>query len=789
MNAKEIKQLIARLGKAGYTATADKGALSAALSKLNISATDKINNIMADPVIQTLFTNSKEDHKQDGQEDGKFEKSNNDASWYGDFDLPANVNRPMGFAYSYDFTNYATLGAIPKLNVITVNLPQYTMSARFKTNVTYLFEEMRRCLKSNIVYNFEQVKVFIQNNISLYILAKMLERRLGFMKYEDVDFPEFHELWQYQFFNTQSYGVYPMIKSNEYDVTGSKYSENLDIYKDLCSTIYQCVLPPHMKAWVDHYFGSVFILDDDAKNKKYSVLFPDYVTLYTYSGGVTTETKYYTEQLTPSVLYDLCDQFFHNGLNTVIRADILKLNNLKDTKSLAEFAVGWLTKLTDYTPVAKADNTYKQLVVNGYTSESALLKNNYIRVDTLESAKQDVATAILALGAFGDETTNVFHVRGMRFINSSLIFYADVDHPVILPSDMIQQSAIDHISDLTIDKPSQIVYDTDVSGDTYVSVTKESVGGVDVPVYYPSEDYPVNSPVAKSLVTSFTSSGNVVTLGGSPLVGYAQALNAWSVWSGDLRIYIPITKAPNGSYIMLKSKTNICAVPTNIDLHFTNTADLAAEFDTVLINSNTTYSGNNSAYHGNRGEVVDKLLGINPGMLMLPADFTTVVYGSLSIINSGIDINYFVQITNLTWDFQVMWAQSNKPVKWVLSETISPAASVQWIKGENIIYPSASLTNEYVITDGVIINTEMSVISGFIGFGEYLFTALGYSIPVKPEHNIHTTKIDMSGETVASYHKHLLKEDYIPYVVSKQDLPAVWNDILDGLTSFKVNGK
>lgn len=715
--------------------------------------------------------------------------SENDADWYGQLDIPVNINRAMGFPYTRDFTAYATLGGILKLNQIVVRLPIFKDSPRFNNNISDLYEYMTLNLKRNLTYTMPQVKCFILNNMTLYIMAKLLERRMGYLKFRDEEFPEFHDLWQRKFKITQSYNLYSLDYDPNYTVLDKEdYPTSIETYKDLCDTIYQCVLPKHMKAWIDHYFGTVFILDDDVKNKKYSFMVPETVPFYSINNkGDIVRTDYVSDEITPEFLYQLCDSYFHNGLSTLMRTDILKLNNLKETIQTCDVVAGWLTPIDQYNPVPKTSATYKQLILNGYTSDTTKSWSNYIRLDTTTPGLQDVATTFLGLGAFKDEN-NVFKVRGMQIVNSSFIFFASMDAPVTLPSSFVQQEITSGVSDITITIPTQIVYMTDVDADVYVKETQQSTGGSDVNVYYPNEEFPVNTPTAKELNITFTSSPNLVTATRNMVNAYKVALRWRGAWNngGDYRLMIPLLQRSSGVWTFVSTKFNINAT---LDAAYAigNTADFSTYFEVVYVDRTNTYSGSCGAYHGNVGDVLDALGQIDTTCYILPADFVTAATVSLSITNSNADMYVEVHsrpfIDDPSMDLNIIVAQGSN-IKWLYEATYTPAISLPWYSSADIVYPSSSLTGEWAVTDGIVTTTQVSIISGFLDVVDYLFMAAGYSIPVRPSIRITSPKPDGSGDYVFEYAKHLLKEDYIPYMLPIGELPALWNDMFATLTKF-----
>lgn len=377
----------------------------------------------------------------------KSKEERNDKTWYTavkEVEIPDTTDRPVQPGYNIDIVKSMEDGAVPRMYHANINLFKPYKILAWQHEMTNLWENLVNNLRRSYTYNEDEISAFMNNNISYYILGKYLEKKLGFVKFSSPDYPTFRDDWITKYDQQQSYGMQYAGKFTHLDPTDSQgYSESIDAWNITVELERNFLLPPNIKKWIDHYIGSVFILDaEDTKNWKCIDVTPLSVTLLDInkSDGSLVERNILLRDLNYQwYLQELTNWF---KVTATMRADVNRAQVLSTDGSsvnvLTLLDTGWFTSYEAYEPVLVKDPTFIQALINGYSKDtdlSAIFGRDMVRFDYLdEEGKGDPYTILLFAGGIMPTDTMYLRDGHITLENIAMVIgsYSD-DSPLNIP--------------------------------------------------------------------------------------------------------------------------------------------------------------------------------------------------------------------------------------------------------------------------------------------------------------------------------------------------------------------
>lgn len=339
----------------------------------------------------------------------KSKEERNDKIWYTavqEIAIPDTADRPIQPGYNIDIVKAMEDGAVPRMYHANINLFKPYKILAWQHEMTNLWENLVNNLRRSYTYNVDDISAFMNNNIAYYILGKYLEKKIGFVKFSSPDYPTFRDDWITKYDQQVNYGMQYASKFDHLDPTEPEgFSDSIDAWNITIELERNFLLPPNIKKWIDHYIGSVFILDaEDTKNWKCIDVTPLSVTLLDIVDGKLVERNILLRNLNYQwYLKELTDWF---KATATMRADVNRAQVLSgdgtSTNVLTLLDTGWFTSYDAYEPVLVKDPTFIQALINGYTRDTDLsdvFQRDMVRFDYLnEDGKGDPYTILLFAG-------------------------------------------------------------------------------------------------------------------------------------------------------------------------------------------------------------------------------------------------------------------------------------------------------------------------------------------------------------------------------------------------------
>lgn len=699
---------------------------------------------------------NKSQEQQDEKEDVDVKVENNELKWYGSAKLPVNEDRPMGIPFNSDVFPAVNLGKVPRLLDMNVEFMDISKSPIFNNMVSNVYQAIRDGLRSNLNYSISELREYLFNSISLYLIGKQIERRLGFTKFVDTSMPEFRDVWIRDYDRHSSYGIIDTNINAQYDSQeADAFETTLNNYNLIIDLKGGLILPKYMKAWIDHYAGSVFTLDRHPNNAKYFKINFVSVPLLIKDGDKYVMNYVDSNLLKISDFYSMLYKF--NLFSGVLRADLMRAQVKEfglstDSKDylINHFSTAWFTPFNDYQPVIIRDQYIYQLIKNAYTgvgsrfNEASFSKLFEIRYDfdvAPNATNGDYLTTLLCSQNLVELLPSVDPALGecklCKVINQVILAYGNSNSRISVPKHWVQSGIESDENEYTLihfSAPIAFVATSTIQADTYTAHST-GTGVLEYPNSIPRPDEAISGAFTASFAidngSMFTT--NLYGMTNTETEAYVFVpLFEQPVYNGDPTIKglgVKCTKSSTvieiiGAYSMDKSTyiTNYGAV------------DRFARSDSTFSDFTST------------GATLDI-----EGLEMLKAGWVFVGSGvQLSIIMYGrFTVSYSVSTSGFEWIYPVYGAQS------ITKETV---------------------TFETSITDNI------GQVSGYHGYASWFVMAADIAIPI-----FATTKNTISNDGVVQavyLDESLLKEDEIPAIVSVRSIPATAYNMLKAMLSF-----
>lgn len=756
---------------------------------------------------------------QEGSELGQKKSEDNDISWYvpsdltvDDLKIPANLSKSLSYDKIVKAGNtlVSSIRGIPKLAEIVLSPWECDNIDKIDDIIGDVYEALKGNLKSSLRYNKLQVKAWLFNNIALYCISKHLERKLCMRKFVDDQIPQ--EAWKamWETFDLPiavKPGARRLSHNVAFDAESDVFSQTINMYKELCSMHKTFVLPSHFKAWIDHYFGSLFSLDNDVANCKYAYLRLNYIHMYEYDAdnNALVKSKISLSLFDASVpnLISLIRSFFNNQVNNDIYSDFVNARDVVRQKwSIIDSTDGWFTSYDDYKPVAIIDEGFKQALINGYTADLASILYNLsfdhtIRFDSVDGSA-DFLTTILFLGDLISQSPNaeVYPAKTLSILEVNMIIYANERLSVSLPSVMVNYSTVltsydstassDEIVEFT--EPFAITFTSDYKIEITARDALDDTQKVTYAPYYVNLQYGYTPNIYK-LDSYFEPLGNLQVR--------CRVFNSteygMSVYKKDSKYYciiIPLCVDAENYLYYAVSKSNV-QLDSIYEKKDYNT--WGANFDIYRVDHNEEFdlSSGISVSADELLRAPDRFGESKTIFFILDADANTIKsqstkLGSNGVISEGFAVSGFklsILRTSPFWMFDI--TMSGTAEYQYQSEDSDPHQMAIMDDTLNILlYP----TYQRMIADEEVQSPTL-IVEGLL-YLSYYANAFGYCIPLISRLVLGTSYGELSNTGSESLYTdkpvlNCYKEDYTPYAVSIDDLPYIIKCMYTGLFNIK----
>lgn len=701
------------------------------------------------------------DKSLDDYVDTGAKEEENDRSWYEpgySMTIPTNEDRPIDFSMVNLFnpSKSSLFGGIPKLSRLLVGGFDVIKSKSLHNTFDKVYQAIRDNLKTNMPYSENKLIQVLMNSANLYIIVKQMERRLGFTKFIDPQFKQFYDLWKRLDVRAYNYGVYSTQVNPWLDINSEEYSVTYDIYQKIASQVHRFVLPSHLKDWIDHYLGSIFVLDDDVSNCKYCYVSVDsvkWIDIDNQQQLSSVDISINDDSLNPRVVYDLLDDFFHDSLNEVIFSDFRKaVANSKGIWKITGFTEGWMSDMDNYAPTPIQDVGFKQALINAYTDNNAVDARGYVRLDRIAEAKDDLTTYIFGGALFNEaDLVDVYGSKTFTVKSLQVLIYADSSNTVTVPTSFIQRaySSDNHvISDIVC-----FVLQTTVYTDRYIGVNAFEIPTGDR-YYGPTPEYEVLTPSTKYYNANMHIDKATYSLSG--LLTTTLLLD-----SDVVTIVLPIHYTADGVLRFKYKTTTRGDLLSGLRVESSDWSELQGTSDPDTIAFVLKMDGAPFLFKGST----------------IPGIFSdsSLKFGYIGYIKFSMNLNNWVvsewNITTANLTLQL--APESDPV------------TIGWTT--SIFIPNSDISDQYVITESTTtVSGYPSYTVGYSNYSQTLFTELGYCIPVTPMERTHVLQQNSTFSFIDNDRKILYKEDYIPFVINVNDMPVIIDTMFDGLFNWVI---
>lgn len=756
--------------------------------------------------------------------EGSERKAENDKTWYTetkpDLQITDTTGRPVGISYTPEVTKTTVTGAVARMMHLNVNVFQMQKMAAFTHTMSNLWENMTNGYRRSVTYTQNQVEVYIINSISYYILAKYFEKKIGFIKYDDPSYPDFRDDWSLTYNQNGAVGLQPaylnsMLSLDNDDPKGFVHTK--EVYEVISKWNRNFLLPRNLKKWIDHYFGSVFILDDDTANIKYIDVNP--INLYFAYYNKDTDTYAVKERALTSFsiddLFNELTQFFKRY--ATVRADLnngavfatsydskTPLLNLMDT--------GWITPYEAYSPNPIKSDTFKQAIINAYTTDTdfdELFKNGFIRFDYLNDQRcGDEFTALLFAGA-AVPSNNIWLKDGhLAAVNVAIVLNGG-ETGIDIPKSWIEPSLVTDQADdiIHVSTPHVAIFKTESGEYDNVEVYANSAGD-DITSYaiVPSTDtygtyLPDDAVVTSSVARIYANSYSKYWFGEASL--YFRDNDGRKLSVLDPNDPILFMNAVNSQFNELEM---LCAFARNEngDVFYTtivltlvdggswfNPDDIEMTLSRYIHIIEASAAENQPPYFisGSSGfsfksktwNFWNKCTGTYYGDF----DFNALTYWNAyeAVSDCRIDQSYLPYRDISSIYFQLgSDGMSLVPIinlycttEWHINaaDSVTAFADMSYTPTEPWSFADELIT--FTTTEDSETTMTSNIYRSLAGYSAWCHNAMGYSIPVSDTTELHVvTSLDNDDRINTTMRTtSLLKEDYVPLYINRNDLPWI----------------
>lgn len=400
----------------------------------------------------------------------------NDKGWYIKYRsiTPAkNVSRQMAARFNKSITLNPTMGSIPRFIDVEMDWADYTKSFAFDQMITNSYQLLRLKLKSNLPYTRNHLKAYIINAVSLAIGAKEIERDMAWRNYSDPDVYNFPEMFISR--NNGAYGGYGVIDlvQEEY-LKADAWADSITGYDRLSRlTNTNIRVPPSFALFAAHYFGSVFTDSDDGFNTQFIILRAHTLPFASYDKETDTVLVTLRDMTSISI-----QEFTQRVLSLGIEYGMV-IADLVNSEQYVPLTMDSVTEGYQYALVY--DRTLLQSLINGYTSDSAVTADGYIRMDQMSDIEDDL-TQYIFMGALINQANSTGNLDAFPTLSiRSMTYKVDSDADLMWSNGLTQtgSKAQDYFTKSGIFGFS---VSTDISVDTYstVNITPTTTTGIEV---------------------------------------------------------------------------------------------------------------------------------------------------------------------------------------------------------------------------------------------------------------------------------------------------------------------
>lgn len=607
----------------------------------------------------------------------------------------------------------------------------------FDLATSELFRAMRLALRSNLPYSMEQFQASVVMAVSIAAKAKSIERTLGWHNVVRGDIPEFHDAIETTTITPTETGYVPV---KRYKMTDEGYADLVTKYKYLTALCSQIPIPKKLIEYISWWVGTIF--EDQSlpnpqiyMNELRSMLVYKVVDIDGRSSLEIANSDWDIADVDIDTVIREAESFIANF--GVISADIVK-TELYGTIDLIPIEA--------YNPVFVQDAEFFSVLINNYTltqDQIADIRSNlnreYIRIDMLPE------------------------LEGKNYVGvmNALATWAGVSTPFKITAQAVMLTFADH---------SRIY--RSATGVAEVPAGAE----VSVPVYEYLNSADIPSSVAAMQITS--RQDNLAQLaereGNSVTVNYDGIVRNWTDFTTDT-VFTRLTASQRDTIPGTVSSIDLDEfVPITEDRQIPDNLlfDRAGFHYITLGTVATTLDYPSNLSYALAFRVEDKHVYLFP------------TFGAgLHEINDMFDLSDYISILavggtsirkiqfNRAWTDLAPNSQSESTYK-ILASFVGPSARLTtfpiFLGSFNITVQTNASAMEYSIP-----NT---------GLTELFADLVDYHLPMYSYYDI---EITTSNEAKVTFNHgvQLIKECYVPLIVSRQDVRSVLNWMYMGLFS------
>lgn len=684
----------------------------------------------------------------------------------------ANENRPMGALFNLPITDDPTMGTTCRYMEVLMRWDDFTDSYMWEQTMNASYQLIRKHLKSNLPYTQNALSAYINNAIQLAIVCKQVERDIHWYNYANEDFPEFQQMFSLRADVSEGYGIVEL--HQDHLLTASGWSENLASYERLIDTVPLNVkLPPNLALFIAHYFGTVFVDGADSYN--------DQSIINRMTNFVWKEYDFKTDETTTEELD--ATQLTIDDITTYVTKLGKKFGMLiSDLVKSGQYVPLYMDAFDNYDYQFVYDKTFLQAIENAYTDDSAVLPNNYIRLDRYADVEDNLTQYIFAGGYAPREKQGLANVPAIRVLAEVLKY--DSNEALEWPINIDQVSFSGET--MNMKQPFGIKVQTSISMDDYIKVSV--VKGA---IQYPYDGALIDiKGVSQTVDYNQDSNTEIVKFGGA--FGEGANDKKYFVFEKLGLIELSTTEYIFGNVIMINPIANTTMILDSKVFCMT-----VADYQALFVNNEfTTLGGSespfmNSVYFASmppKAGTADQIeLYISDFAASNVAENTSLALADGSIIQSV----YMYRRNYVSSTFGgVTVGSSNRSIYISFDWSKTVQTSVYEITDDLYFSSVMSVTaveiGDYTSDED---NTAISMVSGFAGLVPMFSKETHAGIPVVYRSNLHATVVtgDANKELSISSAPILVKDEHIPYFYNILDLQAVLYTMFVSLFTPSVN--